>query len=325
MAPSEGPKSSLKKSPDKGTEREDARPSTFVVAVPHGIAPNESFDVAVPGRGAVGPLYGALYAGHSLFELETGVWLQHKNYQTMVMVHSEGHNVPKPKVVLDVGSESVLTHPEEIREPPEAYARWHELVLKIEVALCFKYVTVQQARDLVQLFPEGDDTVRSLVLTTLFGRVLDLENLYCLVDLLGPEGQMDVFHRLGHLNVLSPHAAERWYELDLSKLDEREMCRVLAKLAVKESRDSWHGEYFKHKKLGGEWVEGWDGPGHGWEADDPSGGAAELGAHGPPIEGAVHVQYHARHSRNMATRADLAKRFLCGQQQAAGAGERGAS
>ena len=202
--------------------------------------------------------------------------MQHGYYQTLFPIKTlfplsskEKITLPKPKVIADVKSEDWVYHPEEVAEPTKTYARWYALVLKIEVSLCFKYITVQQAKDLMFLFPEEDE-IRCLLLTTIFARILDLENFYRLVELLEPEGQMELYARLGHLNVLSPLAAERWYEFDLSKLDEREMCRILAKLAKKEKEENWQGEHHKRKKHE-PWVDGWDQP-DGW-ADDDNGGS----------------------------------------------------
>ena len=304
-------------------EREDARPTTFVVAVPDGLALYQPFEVQVPGRGIPGPLYGALHAGHDCFHIENGRWMQHGVYQTMLIFDKEGRSLPKPKTVVDVRSEYIIYHPDDELEPTKTYARWYALIMKVEVSLCFKHITVQQAMDLIHLFPE-DDEIRVLFLTTIFGRILDLENFYRLVELLEPEGQMEAYWRLGHLNALSPLAAERWYEFDLSNLDEREMCRVLAKLAVKEPGENWRGEHHKRKKLE-PWVDGWDCP-TGWDDDDDGGGGggkkqakapdAELGTYGPPIEGIVDLEYYVRlKDRDVPFRVELANRFLCAPGQ----------
>ena len=295
------------------TTQDDTRPNKFIIAVPEGLKQDERFNALVPGRGVCGPLYGALYAGHDILLTQDGDWMQQCTYQTMIA---------KPKIILDVKSEDVLDHPEENLEPTKSFACWYALLLKVEVSLCLKYVTVDQALDLFHMFPE-DQEIRTLFLVTIFGRILDLNNFYRLVDLIEPAGKLEVYYRLGHLNVLCPLVVERWYELDLGNHDEREMCRVLAKLAVKEEGLNWQGEHFKRKKLD-LWLEGWELPKY-WDVDDDGGQAGTKGKQSAkqtkselPSEGVVNLQYYVepKHREVEFRNETLKSRFLCGQKNA---------
>lgn len=66
----------------------------------------------------------------------------------------------------------------------------------------------------------------------------DIDQLCLLVDNLRPDEAREVFSRLGLLNVVNPVFADRYYRLDLSLWDEREMAKILIKLVrIKRYRD----------------------------------------------------------------------------------------
>lgn len=58
-----------------------------------------------------------------------------------------------------------------------------------------------------------------------------------LVDALRPDEQREVFARRGFLNVVNPLFVDRYYRLDLSLWDEREMAKILIRL-VSETESS---------------------------------------------------------------------------------------
>lgn len=51
-----------------------------------------------------------------------------------------------------------------------------------------------------------------------------------LVDALRPDESREVFTRRGFLNVTNPFFADRYYRLDLSVWDDREMAKILIRL-----------------------------------------------------------------------------------------------
>lgn len=51
-----------------------------------------------------------------------------------------------------------------------------------------------------------------------------------LVDALRPDEEREVIARRGHLNVVNPVFADRYYRLDLGVWDEREMAKILIRL-----------------------------------------------------------------------------------------------
>lgn len=51
-----------------------------------------------------------------------------------------------------------------------------------------------------------------------------------LVDALRPDEEREVLARRGHLNCINPVFADRYYRLDLSIWDEREMAKILVRL-----------------------------------------------------------------------------------------------
>ena len=182
--------------------------------------------------------------------------------------------------------------PEEVAEPTKR-TRWYALVLKIEVSLCFKYITVQQAKDLMFLFPEEDE-IRCLMLTTIFARILDLENFTVLLSCWSRKDKWNCMQGLVTSMFLAP-AAERWYEFDLSKPTSAK-CVVSSPNSPKRKRRKLaRASQGKHEP----WVDGWDQP-DGWADDTTEDPRArkreapdeELGTYGPPVEGLVDVEYY---------------------------------
>lgn len=51
-----------------------------------------------------------------------------------------------------------------------------------------------------------------------------------LIDALRPDEGREIFARRGHLNCVNPVFADRYYRLDLSIWDEREMAKILVRL-----------------------------------------------------------------------------------------------
>lgn len=64
----------------------------------------------------------------------------------------------------------------------------------------------------------------------ILGQVTDIDHMCFLVDALRPDEAREVITRRGHLNVVNPVFADRYYRLDLGVWDEREMAKVLIRL-----------------------------------------------------------------------------------------------
>lgn len=61
-------------------------------------------------------------------------------------------------------------------------------------------------------------------------QVSDIDQMCLLVDALRPDESREVYTRRGLLNVVNPLFADRYYRLDLSVWDEREMSKFLIRL-----------------------------------------------------------------------------------------------
>lgn len=80
-----------------------------------------------------------------------------------------------------------------------------------------------------------------------------------LVDALRPDEGREVLFRRGYLNCVNPVFADRYYRLDLSVWDEREMAKILVRLAMTEPGENWLEETFQrnsHSPL----IPGWELP-----------------------------------------------------------------
>lgn len=59
---------------------------------------------------------------------------------------------------------------------------------------------------------------REDIAVAMFGRVTDLDNFYLVVETLGEDGRISIARRLGYLNMLNPHYADRFDKTVLVKL-----------------------------------------------------------------------------------------------------------
>ena len=89
------------------------------------------------------------------------------------------------------------------------------------------------------------DFCRVYACVILHARCLDLENFHTIFRFLEPREQHELVHRLGWLNVMNPMHPERIYVLDLRQYEDREMCKVLVKLAVSEPGANWNDEGYR--------------------------------------------------------------------------------
>ncbi|CAB1105776.1 unnamed protein product [Ectocarpus sp. CCAP 1310/34] len=78
------------------------------------------------------------------------------------------------------------------------------------------------------------DFLRVIVATTLFARLVDLEDTDLILDEFTQAESDEFLWRIGPLNVYNPKKPDHTYDLDLAHRDDREVCKVLARLAVGE-------------------------------------------------------------------------------------------
>lgn len=72
------------------------------------------------------------------------------------------------------------------------------------------------------------------LIVALFARVIDLHNFELVMEVLSPFEAACVYCRLGWLNIYNPGKPEGSYELDLSRREERMVCKTLCALATRE-------------------------------------------------------------------------------------------
>ncbi|RHY23150.1 hypothetical protein DYB25_011322, partial [Aphanomyces astaci] len=77
----------------------------------------------------------------------------------------------------------------------------------------------------------------------LFARLIDVGNFCEIFDLLDREDQSELVKSLGWLNIFNPEKPDRFYELDLSVLEDYNMAKILIRLAVIEEGDNWLDGY----------------------------------------------------------------------------------
>ncbi|CAM9513078.1 unnamed protein product, partial [Phaeothamnion confervicola] len=191
--------------------------------------------------------------------------------------------------------------------PSPAYERAFRKRLELEVALCSCSLTTDQLAAVLRRFPAVFLT-RAEVIIALSHRISDRERLCLLVDALRPDEQREVEYRLGLLNVMNPLFPDRYYRLDLSVWDEREMAKMLVRLAMTEPGENWTDETYERRvELGP--IPGWELP-LDWTAADKSPTEG-----GPRREGLLSLWYTSAPEcgcvPNVPVRLELQKRVLC--------------
>lgn len=173
------------------------------------------------------------------------------------------------------------------------------------------YLTVAQLSKLLEYFPPEEGYLRIQLIQSVFSHVVDLENMYQIYDnvLTGSE-RLELFHRIGIMNLMDPMKPDRLYKLDLRRYDHREWCKILVSLAVSEPGENWEQVEYRWGKYD-EPVPGWSLPGTWTWADDG-------GLHGGPRNHGW-LQLYYRSVGNgcfpiMSLRKYLRKRTLAGMK-----------
>lgn len=205
-------------------------------------------------------------------------------------------------------------------------------MLELQIMLPSIYLSVKQFAEILQYFP-SEGYLKVQLLQSVFSRLVDLENLWPVIDQLYDEDEVrevyiddnivgphrihliyhvvKVLHRLGILNVYDPMYPDREYKLDLRRWDEREMAKILIVFAVAEPGENWIGEKFRWSKYD-ECVPGWCLP-HKWTLED-----SRDGEYGPQTHGWLTLKYTSYGKdclANMAARKLLRKRTLVGMKR----------
>lgn len=161
-------------------------------------------------------------------------------------------------------------------------------LLAVQVNLPGCYFSAKQVIEVLEHFPSAD-YMRVQAFISLFGRITDIENLYIILDVMMKlDEKLEVYHRLGILNVVDPIKIEREYRLDLRRWDHREFAKLLVKLAAIEPGDNWKDVSYRWAKYDSP-VPGWLLP-MSWTLPDKKDNDGEI-VDGPRTHGWLFVTY----------------------------------
>lgn len=182
-------------------------------------------------------------------------------------------------------------------------------LVQIESAVCDRWLSSDQAAQIVACMPTVFNA-KAETARLLFSRVIDLDSFYKIFDALSREDQRICLRSLGWLNLVNPMAPERFYALDLSVPDEREMTKLLVALAIAEPGENWLNQKFALVR-GEPGIPGWKLPVR-WEKEDGKDGGVNR-------SGFVELEYYAGQDRGcapvMSFRKMLLTRTLCGTKR----------
>ena len=206
---------------------------------------------------------------------------------------------------------------------PYAYSR----LIELQMALPTVYLSVDQVIDIIRHFPL-ENYLRVQALVSMFSRIIDYDKSGVrILDILTPDEVMEVYHRLGILNVIDPLYPDRLYRLDLRRWEHRsvysccphyianivfpcrECCKIMIVLAMEEPGENWMNEEYRWSKYDGN-VPGWTLPVNWTLADHENGGDG-----GPRRFGWVSFYYTSTNvgcAPVKSVRLELRKRVLCG-------------
>ena len=161
------------------------------------------------------------------------------------------------------------------------------------------------------------NAITSSTLLILFNRIVDVEKIneeiveglpFSFVE------KRELNHRLGNLNLFNPMFPDHTYVLALRFREQREVAKILIKLAVEEPGMNWINESFRRTK-NAEPTPGWTLPRH-W-AEEESG--PNDNQHGPWRSGLLYLEYSSDPNTGCAPiwplRKELKKRCLCGAEK----------
>jgi hypothetical protein len=130
------------------------------------------------------------------------------------------------------------------------------LLLNLQWLLANRWVTCLQSIQLLYLWPKAFADSRIELIFILFDRLADLHNFIFIMAVLTEQEAAQVFYRLGWLNVWSPIIPDNYYELNITRYEEREIAKMLVRLSIDEPGENWQGESFGWSKE--ENIPGWE-------------------------------------------------------------------
>ncbi|ETK90001.1 hypothetical protein F441_06252 [Phytophthora nicotianae CJ01A1] len=179
-------------------------------------------------------------------------------------------------------------------------------LVQIESAICDRWISCEQASKIIACMPASFHA-RPETARILFSRLIDIHNFFRIYDAMSRAEQQVCSHILGWLNIMNPMSPERFYALNLSIYDEREMTKVLVDLAIGEPGENWLNQSFSLVQ-GEPGIPGWKLPTR-WEKEDNKEGGVNRA-------GFLELEYYSGQDRGCAPvlslRKTLMKRVLCG-------------
>lgn len=176
------------------------------------------------------------------------------------------------------------------------------LLFNLQWCLSTRWITVRQGIRLLSVWPAAFVSSRIDLVCTIFDRVTDLHNFSGILSALTDDEAAQALYRLGMLNVLTPLWPDNYYELALSRYEEREVAKALVRLAIDEPGENWQNETFGWSRE--EKIPGWE-LNYSWLKDG-----------GFPEKGYLSLEYYSGADKGCGpvwpTRRELAAYTLCG-------------
>ncbi|KAF4044726.1 EF-hand domain pair [Phytophthora infestans] len=176
------------------------------------------------------------------------------------------------------------------------------LLFNVQWCLSTRWITVNQAVKLLGAWPVAFATSRCDLVCTVFDRITDLHNFSGVLSALTDDEAAQALYRLGMLNVLTPLWPDNYYELALGRYEEREVAKMLVRLAIDEPGENWQNETFGWSR--DEKIPGWE-LNFSWLKDG-----------GFPDKGFLSLEYYSGADKGCGpvwpTRRELAAHTLCG-------------
>ncbi|EEY70342.1 uncharacterized protein PITG_05736 [Phytophthora infestans T30-4] len=176
------------------------------------------------------------------------------------------------------------------------------LIFNVQWCLSTRWITVTQAVKLLGAWPVAFATSRCDLVCTVFDRITDLHNFSGVLSALTDDEAAQALYRLGMLNVLTPLWPDNYYELALGRYEEREVAKMLVRLAIDEPGENWQNETFGWSR--DEKIPGWE-LNFSWLKDG-----------GFPDKGFLSLEYYSGADKGCGpvwpTRRELAAHTLCG-------------
>jgi len=126
------------------------------------------------------------------------------------------------------------------------------------------WISVAQAHLIVTSFPQTpgctvEERYREHAIVILFSRIVDLENLDILLDVVPKETRHCLLNRIGWLNALNTYSMDGLYDLDLRLADNRKIAILLTDLAILEPGNNFRSPLFS-RRMNTPFIPGWELP-----------------------------------------------------------------